>query len=68
MGFVTRLLHGRSDNQRGAGLGEAAAWLHEAMLGPESATGVHVSPESALRYTAVLTCVRVLAEGVASLP
>lgn len=68
MGFVTRLLHGRSDNQRGAGLGEAAAWLHEAMLGPESATGVHVSPESALRYTTVLACVRVLAEGVASLP
>lgn len=31
-------------------------------------TGIYVSPETALRYTTVLICVRVLAESVASLP
>ncbi|MGQ3212997.1 MAG: phage portal protein [Shinella sp.] len=36
--------------------------------GAESKTGVMVSSESALRYTTVLICVRVLAESVASLP
>jgi HK97 family phage portal protein len=46
----------------------STAWLVEALQGAPSATGVHVSPEGSLRYTAVLACVRVLAEGVASLP
>lgn len=36
--------------------------------GAESKTGVFVSPESAMRYTTVMICVRVLAESVASLP
>lgn len=36
--------------------------------GTKAKTGVFVSPESALRYTTVLTCVRVLSESVASLP
>jgi HK97 family phage portal protein len=36
--------------------------------GREAATGIFVSPETALRYTTVLICVRVLAESVASLP
>lgn len=36
--------------------------------GMETGTGVDVSPESALRYTTVAICVRVLAESVASLP
>lgn len=31
-------------------------------------TGISVSPETAMRYTTVLICVRVLAESVASLP
>ncbi|MER9911693.1 phage portal protein [Mesorhizobium sp. M0050] len=31
-------------------------------------TGIYVSPETALRYTTVLICIRVLAESVASLP
>jgi len=43
--------------------------LYRAMFeGVESSSGVAVSPESALRYTTVLACVRVLAESVASLP
>lgn len=36
--------------------------------GTEARTGVYVSSETALKYTTVLICVRVLAESVASLP
>jgi HK97 family phage portal protein len=43
--------------------------LYNALFtGGDSATGIAVSPESAIRYTTVLACVRVLAESVASLP
>lgn len=38
------------------------------LAGSASATGVHVTPESSLRATAVFACVRVLAETLASLP
>lgn len=43
-------------------------WVKLQSGGVEAKTGVYVSPESALRYTTVLICVRVLAESVASLP
>jgi len=43
-------------------------WAKLQSGGTLSGTGVYVSPESALRYTTVLICVRVLAESVASLP
>lgn len=36
--------------------------------GSRSSSGVFVSPETALRFTTVLICVRVLSESVASLP
>jgi HK97 family phage portal protein len=36
--------------------------------GGASASGVHVTPESALTFSAVLACVRVLSEGLAALP
>ncbi len=36
--------------------------------GVASNSGVSVSPQTALKYTAVYACVRVLAESVASLP
>jgi HK97 family phage portal protein len=36
--------------------------------GAEANTGIFVSPESALKYTTVLACVRVLSEGVADTP
>lgn len=43
--------------------------LYESMFGGvESSTGIAISPESAVRYTTVLACVRVLSESVASLP
>lgn len=66
MGVVTRLL--RQPERREAMGAGSTAWLQEALLGPSSASGVSVSPEGSLRYTAVLACARVLAEGVASLP
>lgn len=44
------------------------AVLQALTVGLPTATGVSVTPESSLAYTAVLACVRVLAEGVASLP
>jgi HK97 family phage portal protein len=36
--------------------------------GGGSGSGVHVTPESALTFSAVLACVRVLSEGLAALP
>lgn len=45
-----------------------AARLVEALGGPASATGKQVNLQSALGITAVSSCVRVLADGVASLP
>lgn len=43
-------------------------WAKLQSGGNLSATGIYVSPETSLRYTTVLICVRVLAESVASLP
>lgn len=65
MGVVTRLL--KPDQREALGKG-ATAFLQEVLLGPSSASGVNVTAEGSLRYTAVLACVRVLAEGLASLP
>lgn len=43
-------------------------WARMQGGGTLAKTGVYVSPDSALKYTTVLICVRVLAESVASLP
>lgn len=43
-------------------------WLLEAFGAESTATGVRVSPETAMRTTAVYCAVKILAEGVASLP
>lgn len=43
-------------------------WARLQSGGALSNTGVVVSPDSAMRYTTVMICVRVLAESVASLP
>jgi len=40
----------------------------EALSGPPSVTGRHVTPDSAMRVSAVFACVRVLAETISSLP
>lgn len=43
-------------------------WVRMQSGGAVAHTGITVSPESAMRYTTVMICVRVLAESVASLP
>lgn len=65
MGVFTRLLRPQTEPER---RNLDSAWLLEAMGGAPSMTGVPVTPENSLTYTAVLACVRVLAESVASLP
>jgi len=45
----------------------STAWILDA-FGMTTPTGITVTPEGSLAYSAVLACVRVLAEGVASLP
>lgn len=62
MGILTRLL-GRTEER---GLSDAA--VMRAFGGVDAASGVHVSPETAMRSTAVFACVRILSEAVASLP
>lgn len=64
MGVLTRLLGGE---KRGTLRNPSAADLL-ALTTQKTATGVSVTPESALAYTAVLACVRVLSESVGTLP
>ncbi len=64
MGFITKLLEKRSfENQ---------SWINDWVRGKdypiESYTGVDVSPENAIKYSAVLACGRLLSETIASLP
>lgn len=49
-------------------LANPASWIVEWATGESTASGVRVSPASALQTTAVLGAVRVIAESVASLP
>lgn len=39
-----------------------------AAMGQQASSGVHVNPDTALRFMAVYACIRVIAEDVASLP
>ncbi|MBI9042916.1 MAG: phage portal protein [Anaerolineaceae bacterium] len=66
MGFVTRLLEKRAlDEHSGWGL---ITSLRNGLHSYSSATGLTVTPERALQITAVYAAVRILAEGLASLP
>ena len=49
-------------------LDDPTAWRAIGWNGGRTRAGVSVTPENSLKYTAVLACVRVLAESVASLP
>lgn len=67
MGVLTRLL--RPDDERDSTLRNPDRKLLEMLRGGiGTAAGVYVSDEGALAYGAVLACVRVLSESVASLP
>jgi len=49
-------------------LRDPQAWLKDVLAGDGTHAGIHASEESALKYTAVYACVRVLSESVAGLP
>lgn len=62
--FISRFLEKRSDSST---LSNAKRWLYEA-FGIPFGRGIKVTESTAMRSTAVLSCVRILAETVASLP
>lgn len=62
MGFFSSLFKPKSEKRA---LKEADIWRS---FGPKAASGVIVTPDTALRTTAVFACVRILAETLASLP
>jgi len=63
MGLLVRAMEQRFQPSQ-----EPPKWLLASASGWETSAGIHVTPENALQVTAVLACVRVLAEGVSSLP
>ena len=53
---------------RGSTPANPSKWLREYFGGEESLSGVSVNEETALKYSAVYGCVRILAETIASIP
>jgi HK97 family phage portal protein len=68
MGFLTRVLTGESIQASGQSLPDPwdDVWYEQG--GYRSVAGVTVSPEVAMRLSAVWAAVRILTEGIASLP
>jgi HK97 family phage portal protein len=62
VGLIRQFIENRST------LANPAPWFHDAMSGPRSYTGRSVGADDAMRSMAVLACVKILAESVASLP
>jgi len=54
--------------ERRSGLANPDPWLVAAFGGPMTATGIRVTADTAMRFTAVYAAVRILAETVATLP
>lgn len=63
--YITSVWHG--SDQRST-LAEPDAALMDALGMTRSSSGIHVTPDSAMRLSAVSACVRLIAESVASLP
>ncbi|HEY0839773.1 MAG TPA: phage portal protein, partial [Vulgatibacter sp.] len=64
MGFWSKLF--RREEARGVTLSDPG-WVLDAW-GPKAASGISVTPDSAMRAIAVFACVRLLAETVSTLP
>lgn len=60
MGIFTSLFEKRNLTEK--------QWLMDWLGGPESATGIRVSQDNAMKYSAVYGCVKLLSETVASIP
>jgi HK97 family phage portal protein len=54
--------------ERRSGLANPDPWLIASFGGPVTATGIRVTADTAMRFTAVYAAVRILAETVATLP
>ena len=67
MGFTSALERRSSPENPATSLSKPAAWLYDA-LGSTAVAGVRVNEESAMRFSAVFACVRILAETIAYLP
>jgi len=62
-GFLTRIFERRFNVSQ-----SPPGWVRQVAGGYDTASGVDISPSTALQITAVFACVRILAETVASLP
>ncbi len=65
MGFLSKIKEKRSSDI--SALSSPAQWLIDMFSGP-SKSGISVTEETAMAYSAVYACVRILSETVASLP
>ena len=68
IGWLRRVFTRASPENPSTSLANPDAWLYEALGAGPSSAGIVVSQETAVRVTAVMACVRVIAESVASLP
>lgn len=64
MGFLTNLVTKAGEYS----MTDFASDIRRGLYGGKSSTGIDVNEQSALRFIAVFSCVRVLAEGVGALP
>lgn len=67
MSLLGSFLGLRSAENPATPLSRPASWLVD-LFGGETSAGVNVTPRTSLQVSAVYACVRVIAEGVASLP
>jgi HK97 family phage portal protein len=68
MGTLARLLDRRSSIESPTTLLNPATWLVNAFGGTPGAAGVSVTPENAMRSTAIYSAVRIITESIGGLP
>ena len=59
---------GKKNKEDRATLATPTSWLFNSLTGGASASGISVNETSALKYSALYACVRLISESVASLP
>ena len=59
---------GKKNKEDRATLATPTSWLFNSLTGGASASGISVNQTSALKYSALYACVRLISESVASLP
>jgi HK97 family phage portal protein len=66
MGLLTSIVKGQPESR--ASLAHLDSWLKQIFGGPETASGIKMDEATALKFSAVYACVRILSETLASLP